>query len=816
VDLSGQGGITAILGPTNTGKTHRAVERMLQFRTGMIGLPLRLLAREVHDRVVARVGADHVALVTGEEKRVPPGARYWVCTVESMPVDKPVAFLAVDEVQLAAHPERGHIFTSRILEARGMRETWFLGAETIAPLLQLLVPTAQFETFPRFSSLRHTGRRKLTALPPRSAVVAFSAAQVYAIAERLKARHGGTAVVLGALSPRTRNAQVDMYQQGEVQYMVATDAIGMGLNLDLNHVALSALHKFDGRQMRPLEASEIAQVAGRAGRYRRDGSFGTTGDLDVMPEALVEAVEQHRFPPLRFLWYRNTDLDFRSVEALQRTLAQEPRTRALRRVRNAEDERSLGALLRRDAVRDRAKGEQAVRLLWDVCRIPDYRNQLFQDHYALLEEIYLQLAGGQHSLGEDWVADRLRRLDRVQGEIDALMTRIAFVRTWTYVAYRGAWLRDPEHWQGRTRGIEDRLSDALHERLARRFVDRRTILLLRTDGPDQLPPVKVDDDGEVWAGEHRLGHLEGLRFVPAGDLVGLHGQLAWKAVRRALEGLMSKRVDQLEAAVFDDFELDDAGMICWEGARLGRLVVGRSVLEPKVTALQQEFITGEQRVRVRCRLERWSRELIQGLLAPLRQAPAKKLRDAGRAVVYSLEQDLGVSAAGDLPVAALGRDERRILARLDVRTGTEHLFVASLLVPRWLRLRGALWCVHAGLLPMPSFTWAGEPCLERPRDFPAALARVLGYAELGDRLLRVDLLEELAFRLRRLSRDGSFEAPKPLCELLGCTFPQLQGLIVALGYPSRGGVGDARRFGPRPSGRRGRPSRRRGQGRRRR
>jgi ATP-dependent RNA helicase SUPV3L1/SUV3 len=805
--LGDHGGISAILGPTNTGKTHRAVERMLDFGTGMIGLPLRLLAREVHDRVVSRVGADKVALVTGEEKRIPPGARYWVCTVESMPVDKPVAFMAVDEVQLASHPERGHIFTDRILNARGLRETWFLGAETVAPLLQALVPTAEFEAFPRFSALRYTGRKKLTSLPPRTAVVAFSVAEVYALAERLKARHGGTAVVLGALSPRARNAQVDMYQRGEVQYMVATDAIGMGLNLDVDHVALSALRKFDGREIRPLEAAELAQVAGRAGRYRRDGSFGTTGDLDPLPPELVEAVEQHRFPPLRFLWYRNSELDFRSAESLLDSLQQQPRQRFLRRVRHAEDERSLVALLRREGVRKRARGGAAVRLLWDVCRIPDYRNMLFQDHYALLEEIYTQLVGADRTLQDDWVADRLRRLDRVQGEIESLMGRIAFVRTWTYVAYQGRWLKDPEHWQGRARAIEDRLSDALHERLARRFVDRRTVLLLRPPSHGELK-VELDEDGELRAAEHSLGHLEGLRFVPAGDLLGLHGGTAWKAVRRALEGLMRERVDALEQASFEDFELDSEAMIHWEGARLGRLVRGPSVLEPRVRVLQQELINGDQRARVRRRLERWIRELADAIAAPLRRPPAAGLEAAGRAVVYAVERELGVHAAVGLPLQALSRAERRALARLDLRLGTEHVFVSSLLSPAWQRLRGALWCLWSGDLPMPPFSWAGEPSLRRPLDFPRELARVLGYGSLGSWLLRVDLLEELAFACRALARQGGFVAPEELTERLGCGPGALDAMVEAMGYPVIDRVGERARFGRRVGTRRGRHRRR--------
>ncbi len=803
--LPGQGGITAILGPTNTGKTHRAVERMLQFRTGMIGLPLRLLAREVYDRVAKRVGGDRVALVTGEEKRFSEQARYWVCTVEAMPLDRPVAFLAVDEVQLAAHPERGHVFTDRLLHARGVHETWFLGAETIASLLQRLVPTAVLETYPRFSKLSYTGARKLTSLPPRTAVVAFSSADVYALAERLKARHGGTAVVLGALSPRTRNAQVELFQQGEVNHLVATDAIGMGLNLDLDHVALSALYKFDGRSVRALEAAEVAQVAGRAGRYRRDGTFGTTGDLDPLHPDLVASVEGHRFPELRYLWYRNNDLDFRSAGALRETLSVEPRMRWLRRVRGAEDERSLEALLRQDEVRQAAKGEQSVRLLWDVCRIPDYRKLLFQDHYALLGEIFAQLVRAGGVLDDDWIAIRLRRLDRVQGDIDALMTRIAFVRTWSFVAYHGVWLRDAPHWQARARAIEDRLSDALHDRLARRFVDRRTLLLLRPATGADLPPVVVDEGGEVRAGEHALGHLEGLRFVPGASLVGLHGQTAWKAVRRALEGVIADSVAALEGAGFQDFEVDPEGMLCWDGARLARLSAGPDVLSPRVKVLQIELVTGPQRARVHRRLDAWGRELADVLLAPLRRRPATKLGDSGRAVVYALERAMGVVPTARLrsSLDGLSRHERRLLARLDVRVGTEHVFVPSMLEPRWLRLRAVLWAVHRAELPLGELQWAGEPCVRRPKELSVGLERVLGYACVGPWLARVDLLEHLAFELRKRDRGGPFEAPTELCGLLGVERGELEELVEGMGYRvvERGGEG-SKRFARKARGRR--------------
>ncbi|MCH8997602.1 MAG: disulfide oxidoreductase, partial [Proteobacteria bacterium] len=454
--------VTAVLGPTNTGKTYLAIERMLGHRSGMIGFPLRLLARENYDRVVAIKGARQVALVTGEEKILPPRARYFLCTVESMPLDRPVAFLGVDEIQLCADPDRGHVFTDRLLHARGLEETMFLGAETIRPILRRLVPEAQVITRPRFSTLSYSGARKLTRLPPRSAVVAFSAAEVYAMAELLRRQRGGTAVVLGALSPRTRNAQVAMFEAGEVDYLVATDAIGMGLNLDLDHVAFAKLVKFDGRNVRRLSPAEVAQIAGRAGRHMSDGTFGTTGEVGALEPDLVEAVEAHRFDPLRALYWRNRDLDFRSPRLLLRALERRPPEPELIRVRKADDLTALAALARDPEIAELAGNPGAVRLLWEVCQVPDFQQILSDQHARLLGRIYRFLAAGEERLPEDWVARQIDRIDRSDGDIDTLTARIAHIRTWTYVANRGDWLDDAGHWQERTRAIEDKLSDALH------------------------------------------------------------------------------------------------------------------------------------------------------------------------------------------------------------------------------------------------------------------------------------------------------------------------------------------------------------------
>ncbi|MFH1468540.1 MAG: hypothetical protein ABIO70_29390, partial [Pseudomonadota bacterium] len=459
----------------------------------------------------------------------------------------------------------------------------------------------------------------------------------------------------------------------------------------------------------------------------------------------------------------------------------------LRRVRDAEDERSLEALLRREDVLVRARGPARVALLWDTCRIPDYRKQLFQDHYALLADLYLQLSGPAGLLDEDWVDGRLRRLDRVTGEIDALMTRIAFVRTWTYVAFQGRWLQDPRHWQERTRAIEDRLSDALHQRLARRFVDRRALWLLRPNAPEDLPPVVLDPDGGLRAGEHPLGRLEGLRYLPEGDMAALRGQAVWRAVRRAVEDLLARRVQELEAAEDEALEVDVHGMITWEGARLGRLEAGEGMLSPRVQVLQQELGTAAQRERVRRRLEGWVSAQRDGLLEPLRRPWANDLGPAGRALIYRLEQATGALSAGvlrELP-CPLSERERRLLARLDVRLGKLHVYVAGMLAPRWLRWRALLACVAARRLPLPPLEWLGEPSVARPADWPEDLTLACGYARLGERLVRVDALEDFAYLLRKGTRSGAFVVPEEVAGALGCTPAEVERLALALGYDPR-------------------------------
>jgi ATP-dependent RNA helicase SUPV3L1/SUV3 len=781
-------GITALLGPTNTGKTHRAIEQMLRHRSGMIGLPLRLLAREVYDRVTARLGEQQVALVTGEEQRVPPRPRYWVCTVESMP-QHDVDFVAVDEIQLAAHHQRGHTFTDRLLHARGVYETWFLGSDTIRPLIEELLPTATIETAPRLSRLVHTGTHGVGSLPSRTAVVAFSAEDVYAIAETLRQQHGGTAVVLGALSPRTRNAQVAMYQAGEVQHLVATDAIGMGLNMDVDRVVFAALHKFDGREHRPLELAELGQIAGRAGRYTRDGGFGTLRPLTGLSPRTADAVEHHRFAPLHRLVWRNRELSFASLPALVESLRQRPRRHSLRLVEHADDYEALMRLSRIDAVRSRASGPEAIELLWEVCRIPDYRKLLVDTHVQLLAAIYEQLAGPSGRLDEDWMAQRIQRLDDIDGDIDTLMMRIAFVRTWTYVTHRERWVPNAEHWQEITRHIEDRHSDALHERLTARFVDRlsdgsRHGGSRRTRRPRPSPPL---DPALVESSPFRA-----LMHLPVPEAPGMP---------RPDEQAQAKWVEALVDAGFDAFAIDDEGFVIHDEQRVGRLDRGTELLHPGVGAYGLEELGAGARQRIERRLRAWVRDLVDALLAPLHALEAQPLGGQARGLVYQLTQGLGTIARADAQaqLAALEPEDRQRLADAGVELGHAVVHVPALLQARALRTRAALLRVWLGReRPVPVISPAAVSVPARDGLPPADYLR-LGRVVVAGRAIRADQLERAHAALQARGREP-FTLPPELGGWLGCRRGQLPALLQAMGYQP---VGDDH-WAPIATNRRGR------------
>ena len=795
--------LVAVLGPTNTGKTHLAIERMLGHRSGIIGFPLRLLARENYDRIVKLRGARSVALITGEEKILPPSPSYFVCTVESMPLDRQVDFLAVDEIQLCADPERGHVFTARLLHARGLHETMFLGADTIKPLMRRLVPGVDYVSRPRFSTLSYTGYKKVTRLPPRSAVVAFAISDVFSLAELIRRQRGGTAVVMGALSPRARNAQVGMFQAGEVDYLVATDAIGMGLNMDLDHVAFARTGKFDGRGPRRLTAAEIAQIAGRAGRHMNDGTFGTTAEQGSLDPEIVEAIETHRFEPLTRVNWRNNRLKFDSIAALLKSLDERPSVPGLVQAREADDHRALQSLARNPEIGELATHRGAVRLLWEVCQIPDFRKVMSESHTRLLAHCFLHLAGPEERLPTAWVAGQMTSLDRVDGDIDTLMARIAHIRTWTYITHRGDWVEDSAEWQERARGIEDRLSDALHESITLRFVDRRSAFLIRRLASEGEVIAAVSKTGDVLIEGVYVGRIEGLRFVPD-SVDGIEARMLVAAAGRVLRDEIAARTRLLATDADDAFAIGTDGELRWRGGVVGRMVAGEKLLAPRSEPLASDFIEGEARERVRRRLQEFLRNEIARRLTPLFAAQELPLSGVGRGLVYQMVDALGCRPAIDVAgqVTALEPPDRKALSRLGVRFGTESVYFEPLLRADAMCFQALLWGVrHGRPVPLlPSARRLMKPIRidpELPRSFYAAIGlRVLdGFA------LRPDRLERVAASARRLARQGPFPAVAELVATAGVEPQALRGLLGALGYRT---VIDAagETFVPRPQRRR--------------
>jgi ATP-dependent RNA helicase SUPV3L1/SUV3 len=780
--------LLAVLGPTNTGKTHLAVERMLGFSSGMIGLPLRLLAREIYDRVVKARGARSVALITGEEKIVPPMPRYFVCTVEAMPLDRKTEFLAVDEIQLCADRERGHVFTHRLLEARGRAETMLMGASSVAPLIRRLCPGAEIQSRDRYSQLTYAGPKKLTRLPGRSAVVAFSADAVYAIAELIRRQRGGAAVVMGSLSPRTRNAQVELFQSGEVDFLVATDAIGMGLNMDVDHVAFAALRKFDGRRARWLHPEEIGQIAGRAGRFRRDGTFGVTGDAPDLDADVVAAVEAHVFPKLTAAEWRNARLDFQSLQALMRSLAAPPPTLALRLAEESQDETTLRQLATDETVVRRCRDRANLMRLWEVCQTPDFRKATQDEHARLVGAMFEHLTQRNRRLPEDWMQAQFASLDRLEGDIDALSARLARVRTLAYVANRADWLADPQGWQGRARALEDRLSDTLHQCLMQRFIDRRTSVLLRSLSQRSGPILGgIGADGTVTVEGHRVGTLAGVAFEPERGASALENRALRGAVERAVAPEIARRLGELASEGDEAFALEPGGAVLWRGEAAGE-IIGGGPFSPRVRLLG-EFGADAARERAARRLEAYvageaSRRLA--VLARLKAAIADgRLKGLARGLAYQLVEQFGVvdRAKAETQLRALSRSERRTLKALGVRFGAFSLYLPALLTPE-ARMLGAAFAE----LARPGWRPAADAvtALPHPAPRPEALGLrgLRAVAGMAAPVLALERLDALA--RAGPERAGAVELTPALLADLGWTPDEAEQILRALGFaPAR-------------------------------
>jgi ATP-dependent RNA helicase SUPV3L1/SUV3 len=769
--------LIAVLGPTNTGKTHLAVERMLGHASGMIGLPLRLLAREIYDRIVKTRGTSCVALITGEEKIVPPRPQYFVCTVEAMPLDRQVEFLAIDEIQLCADPERGHVFTHRLLHARGKAETMLLGAATAAPLIRRLCRDAEIQSRERFSQLIYDGPKKLTRLPRRSVVVAFSGEAVYAIAELIRRQRGGAAVVMGSLSPRTRNAQVALFQSGEVDFLVATDAIGMGLNMDVDHVAFAGLRKFDGRRTRWLYPQEIGQIAGRAGRYRKDGTFGVTGESPDMDSDLVEAVESHSFRPLAAAEWRNAMLDFQSLQELMRSLLAPPPIPGLNLSEESQDETTLRQLAVDEIVLRRCRDRANLIRLWEICQTPDFRKTTQDDHTRLVGGMFEHLTQKNRRLPEDWAQAQFAGLDRTDGDIDALSARLARVRTLAYVANRGDWLADPQAWQGRTRALEDRLSDTLHEQLMQRFIDRRTSTLMRSLS-QSAGPIQggIGADGTVIVEGHFVGNLAGVRFEPAHGATALENRALRGAAERVASPEIARRLGEVAAEGDEAFALALNGMVLWRGHAVGQLA-GGAVFSPRIRLLG-ELGPAPARDRAARRLEAFVAARASNRLFVLKRLQGAiadgRLKGLARGIAYQLIEQFGVldRKKVETQVRALSRQERRALKGLGVRFGAFSLFLPALLTSA-ARSIGVVFAELAApdwrpdldaLSPLPSPAPPPEALSLRGLRAIAGLAVPLESLERLDALARAapelggdvrltsDILKNLAWRLEQAER----------------------------------------------------------------
>ncbi|GAA6192049.1 helicase-related protein [Phaeobacter sp. NW0010-22] len=781
--------IVAVLGPTNTGKTHYAIDRMLGHRTGIIGLPLRLLAREVYDKIVAIRGPSVVALVTGEERIVPPRTKYWVCTVEAMPEGMGADFVAVDEIQLCADPERGHVFTDRLLRSRGLLETIFMGAETMRGPIQALVPEAQFVRRERMSELVYGGSKKISRMPPRSAIVGFSVENVYAIAELLRRQKGGAAVVMGALSPRTRNAQVELYQNGEVDYLVATDAIGMGLNLDIDHVAFSSLTKFDGRRMRALAPNELAQIAGRAGRGMSHGSFGVTGEAPPLDEGMAQAIMEHRFTPLKKLNWRNAALRFGTVDALIHALEESPDNENLLKARPADDLNTLKTLSQIPEVMARASDGESVRLLWDVCRIPDFRGISHSEHANLLEVIfnYLHQNG---ALPDDWLARQIKRIDRTDGDIDALSKRLAYIRTWTYVAQRRGWVKDENHWRGETRAVEDRVSDALHERLTQRFVDRRTSVLLRRLKQKEALLAEVNDKGEVTVEGEFVGRLEGFRFSPDKSAQGAEAKALKSASLQALAPQFHLRADRFYNAPDTEIDYTEQGGLMWGEHAVGKLVAGAEPLKPMVEVFVDEAAGPDVAQKVQRRLQHFIDRKVAALFEPLTNLQRdEELSGLARGFAFRMVEALGIlpRVAVAQEVKDLDQDARGALRKHGIRFGQFTIFMPLLLKPAPTRLRLVLWSLAQGLQEFPEAPPPGLVTVPAIKDAPQGYDTMSGYRDAGDRSIRIDMLERLADMLRSEDSRGGFEAKADMLSITGMTLEQFVELMQGLGYKAEKG-----------------------------
>ena len=774
--------IVALLGPTNTGKTHVAIERMLEFDSGIFGLPLRLLAREVYDKCIDKIGLEKVALITGEEKIIPASADYFICTVESMPKDKEVDFVAVDEIQMCADRERGHIFTDRLLHARGQKLTMFLGSQIMANIISELIKNVEFEKKERFSKLSYAGYKKISRLDRKVAIIAFSIEEVYAIAELVRRQKGGAAIIMGSLSPKTRNSQVGLYQSGDVDYLVATDAIGMGLNMDINEIYFSNLKKFDGKKTRRLNLIEMSQIAGRAGRFKNDGEFGTTGDCENLNSDEIENIEKHQLPETKMIYWRNSKLDFNNPNKLISSLELKPIKKNLLRATDSLDESILRHFLKKGA--NNILYHKNLELLWECCQIPDFDKKAYGQHINIVDKVFQFLSTRKKKIPSTFMKEQLKGLEKDHGNVDLLSHRLSSVRTWSYVANKKNWVENSDYWVQLTKNIEDKLSDKLHDELTKSFIDKKISILSRSLKQDIILNTEINTENKIHIDGQLIGELKGLKFIVELTSKTLDTDIKSikKAARKGIKEELEKRTNEI--ITNQEISIDANSKIIWKGNPIAKLKKGHDYLSPKIEIIADESLELETKLKLEGFLEKWFNNYINEILGDLINLTKQKVENQYlRALVFQLYEKNGVIKRDEIDtiVKLIPSEERKKLWKMGIKIGRYHVYLPKMLKPKAVEFRVSLWKIFYNLANRHEIPKFGLNFLIN-KNYEQSFLLLCGFEKFKQYFVRIDILEKLFIKILDNSRDRKFTINAEMMNLLGCTKENFYKLMTYMDY----------------------------------
>ena len=774
--------ITALLGPTNTGKTYVAIEKMLQFDTGIFGLPLRLLAREVYDKCVQKIGVEKVALITGEEKIIPNSADYFICTVESMPINKAVDFIAIDEIQMCADRERGHIFTERLLHARGERLTMFLGSQVMAAIIRDLIPNVEFEKKERLSKLSYSGYKKISRLDRKVAIIAFSIEEVYAIAELVRRQKGGAAVIMGSLSPKTRNSQVGLYQSGDVDYLIATDAIGMGLNMDINEIYFSNLKKFDGKKTRRLNLVEMSQIAGRAGRFKKDGNFGTTGDCENLNSDEIEKIEKHQLPETKIIFWRNSRLNFESPDKLIASLELKPIKKNLLRANDSLDESVLRHFLKKG--KNNILYHKNLELLWECCQIPDFEKKAYGQHINIIDKVFLFLSTRGKKIPSSFMKEQLNGLEKDHGNIDLLSHRLSNVRTWSYVTNKRNWVENSDYWVQVTKSIEDKLSDKLHEELTKSFIDKKISILSRSLKQDLILKTEINDDNKIHIDGQLIGELKGLKFLIELTSKTLDTDIKSikKAARKGIKEELNKRVGQIINA--QDISIDSNSKIVWKGNPVARLKKGHDYLNPEIEIIADESLDIEVNIKLEEFIKKWCNHYIKEVLGDLINLTKLKLENQYlRALAFQLYEKNGVIKRNEIDniIKLIPVEERKKIWAMGIKIGRYHIYLPKMLKPKAVEFRVSLWKIFHNLTNKQEIPKFGLNFILN-KNYEKKFLLLCGFENFKEYFVRIDILEKLFIKILDNTKNRKFKINAEMMNLLGCTKESFYRLMTYMDY----------------------------------